>query len=314
MAQENNINIPADVLMLAVNNLENDVDIRTQALSYLVKYNAPDIQDVLQKLSFDASATMRSQALTSLFANNKTMAFKHIDRFLNSEDITDKQTAYKVLATSSGDKINKITLAAVDNLNKTKKADGATLELIDLAEKSDNPDVKSALNSYKTRLKSGNVMTKYAASLYGGNANKGEQIFSGGGATECMRCHIVNWKGGNVGPELSNIANERSREYLLQSIVDVQAVIAPGYGTVAVLLNNGNTLSGIYQGETSTTITLENQNNDIQLVAKSDIKSMQRPISGMPPMNLLMNDYQIRDMVAYLAKLKRDWEKVEEIH
>jgi mono/diheme cytochrome c family protein len=37
-------------------------------------------------------------------------------------------------------------------------------------------------------------------------------------------------------------------------------------------------------------------------------------VSGMPPMQRFLDAYQIRDLVAYLASLKLEYEKVEEVH
>jgi hypothetical protein len=37
-------------------------------------------------------------------------------------------------------------------------------------------------------------------------------------------------------------------------------------------------------------------------------------MSGMPPMTHFLDAYQIRDLVAYLASLKLEYEKVEDVH
>jgi putative membrane-bound dehydrogenase-like protein len=314
LAQANNIDISSDVLMVAVNNQSNDAAVRLQALTYLMDRRLDGIEDVLSTLTSDKDVKVRGEALKHLFALNESLGFEKAQSFIASETIKDKQVAYKVLASSQADNIDQITLAKLEQLNTTKQANGATLELLALAQSRDNASVKAALAEYEQYKANADVMTQWAPSLHGGDALKGQQIFAGGGATECMRCHIVNWQGGAVGPELSNIGKERSREYLLQSIVDVQAAIAPGYGTMVINLKNGETISGIYQGETDDSIRLELQENEIKSYARADITDMQRPVSGMPPMNLLMDEYQVRDMVAYLVSLEREWEKVEEVH
>jgi putative heme-binding domain-containing protein len=48
-----------------------------------------------------------------------------------------------------------------------------------------------------------------------------------------------------VGPSLEGIGKRETGKYLLQSIVDPQASIAPGYGVVSVELINGEMVSGM---------------------------------------------------------------------
>jgi putative membrane-bound dehydrogenase-like protein len=314
MAQANSIDIPTDVLLVAVNNATNPAEVRLQALTYLVDRNIDNIEEVLLTLTSDNNPKVRGHALTKLFSINANEGFSIAKRFLESDEIKDRQVALIALKQGANEQIDTVILNSLNELMESKQADGATLELLSLAATSNNQEIKTQLAAYNAFRQSSSAMTKYAPSLFGGDPIKGEQIFTGGGATECMRCHIVNWSGGEAGPELSNIGNERSREYLLESIVDVQASIAPGYGSMVITLNNGETISGIYQGENDDTLKLALQENDIQTYAKADIVDMQRPLSGMPPMHLLMDDYQIRDVVAYLSSLKREWEKVEEVH
>src|SRR5947199_7618169 len=49
-----------------------------------------------------------------------------------------------------------------------------------------------------------------------GDARRGETLFFG--ATRCSSCHIVNGRGGRVGPELSTVGSGRSRAYIIESI------------------------------------------------------------------------------------------------
>ena len=49
-----------------------------------------------------------------------------------------------------------------------------------------------------------------------GDPQRGEALFFG--ATRCSSCHIVNGRGGRLGPELSTVGSARSRAYLVESI------------------------------------------------------------------------------------------------
>ncbi|MGQ8366116.1 PVC-type heme-binding CxxCH protein [Glaciecola sp. 1036] len=314
LAQDYDIAIDPDVLLAAVFNQLEQTEVRLQALSYLINNKTPNMQSVLADLTIDSDVDIRGRALKELFALDQTQGLQRAKVFLASEHIKDRQVAYRVLQGSDSPEVASLVLADMQNLNSTQTPDGATLELLALAEQIKLPEIQKELAAYKARIADAAPLTKYAASLYGGDPAKGEQIFSGGGATECLRCHMVNWNGGEAGPDLSNIGAERSRVYLLESIVDVQARIAPGYGIMVLKLKNGEAVSGIYQGEDETSITLELQDNKMQSYSRDDIQDIQRPVSGMPPMHLLMDEFQIRDIVAYLSQLERQYEKVEDVH
>src|SRR4051794_19959554 len=47
-----------------------------------------------------------------------------------------------------------------------------------------------------------------------GEPKRGEALFSGAG--RCASCHIVNGRGGLLGPELSTVGSARSRAYLVE--------------------------------------------------------------------------------------------------
>jgi len=62
-----------------------------------------------------------------------------------------------------------------------------------------------------------------------GDIKRGKQIFDTHPVAACIRCHVVDGKGGPVGPPLDGIASRKQRDYLEQSLVDPQAVIAEGF-------------------------------------------------------------------------------------
>ncbi|MFT5469395.1 MAG: putative membrane-bound dehydrogenase-like protein [Verrucomicrobiales bacterium] len=61
------------------------------------------------------------------------------------------------------------------------------------------------------------------------NLENGKKIFNEHAAVACIRCHMLDGKGGPVGPPLDGIAGRKERDYLVQSLTDPQAVIAEGF-------------------------------------------------------------------------------------
>jgi sulfur oxidation c-type cytochrome SoxX len=77
------------------------------------------------------------------------------------------------------------------------------------------------LASLSTKSPSAGVSSTPSTSSLSGGAKQGEQLFDKVG---CLGCHMVNGKGGTVGPDLSNAANEgHSREWLETQIRNPKA-------------------------------------------------------------------------------------------
>lgn len=62
-----------------------------------------------------------------------------------------------------------------------------------------------------------------------GNVETGKVIFLEHPVAACNRCHKIGGIGGDIGPALDGIGARKSRDYLMQSLTDPNAVIAEGY-------------------------------------------------------------------------------------
>ena len=81
-------------------------------------------------------------------------------------------------------------------------------------------------------------MDAYAEALFGGDKEQGRNIFNYNSTAQCARCHAINTEGGNVGPNLTYIGSELTREQILQALIEPSVRIAPGYGNVNLTLKN----------------------------------------------------------------------------
>ena len=127
-----------------------------------------------------------------------------------------------------------------------------------------------------------------------------------------MRCHKADddahSAGGDAGPNLAGIAKRHDRRYLLESVVHPAAVVAPGYGITAVTFKNGGTLAGNLVAETDDYIDVATPEKVLR-AKRSDVASFTPPVSAMPPMELLLKPEETRDLVAWLASLKKEAKK-----
>jgi putative heme-binding domain-containing protein len=141
----------------------------------------------------------------------------------------------------------------------------------------------------------------FRTTLHGGDAVNGQQVFEQGIA-QCLRCHVIDGTGGNVGPDLSTIGKDRTRESILESIVNPNAVIAEGFGASSYTLRSGEDIAGIPVEQTNELVTLRLADGTTRQIQKSQIESSTNPFSSMPPMVGVLNNSDLRDVVEFLSR------------
>ena len=130
-----------------------------------------------------------------------------------------------------------------------------------------------------------------------GNPYQGEAIFS----ERCATCHKLFFKGGKIGPELTNYQRDNLGTMLL-SIINPNAEIREGYQYYMVETNDGRSLSGfLVERDTQIVVLRGLEGEDITLRA-AEIKGLRPMGRSLMPEGLLENltDQQLRDFFAYL--------------
>lgn len=182
------------------------------------------------------------------------------------------------------------------------------LDLVLAAENSESEQVQEALEEYKTQKPEDDPIAEYRETLYGGNAQRGARIFYSDVSAQCSRCHMINGYGAEVGPDLTEVGNRLDREELLLSMIAPSAQPSSGYTPVTVTKNNDETVSGIFQSETDSQLTLT-VNGELVTIPKSDISNRQDAPSAMIAVGDRISRTQIRDLVEFLSQLKgQSWD------
>jgi len=83
----------------------------------------------------------------------------------------------------------------------------------------------------------------WAAASVGGDPKAGRQLALHHASASCLRCHIIEGRGGIAGPSLDEVGDRLCRDSLLNSIIDPQAVVAEGYGMMSAMPEMRETLT-----------------------------------------------------------------------
>ena len=139
-----------------------------------------------------------------------------------------------------------------------------------------------------------------------GDPKRGEKIFNDSeGKANCAKCHLIKGQGGAVGPELSFVGTSRTREFLLESILDPDAVITSGYKTILILTNEGKFITGIKKNVDGSGFDIVDKNGKDRHIPRNRIKKFKiQKVSTMPGnFKDLLETQEVADLLAYLGTL-----------
>lgn len=252
--------------------------------------------------------TLRIAALEILAREKPDTAIAHIGRLLGTGTTFEKQKSLALLAELKMDAADAVLLKEMDQLIAGKCPPSRQLDVLEAAQHRapEAPALKEKLAAFEA-ARAGTVGTAQAflECLEGGSSVEGREIALEHLAANCTACHRFDSKAGStVGPLLSGIGAQKDRLYLLESLVNPVAHIAPGYGMVSLTLKDGKSYAGVVVKEDEQNVELKLADGTTKKFDLTEITVKTPPISVMPPMGAMLTKRQIRDLVAYLSGLK----------
>lgn len=129
------------------------------------------------------------------------------------------------------------------------------------------------------------------------DAERGRAIFT----QTCAACHTLHGSGAKIGPELPG--GFEDLDYLLQNIVDPNAIIGKDYQQTFVQTKDGQTVSGVVQADDASAVTLKTLAGSVT-VQRADIASIEVSPNSLMPEGLLstMDEESVRDLFLYLRQ------------
>jgi PQQ-dependent dehydrogenase (methanol/ethanol family) len=136
-----------------------------------------------------------------------------------------------------------------------------------------------------------------------GDIAAGERFFSGKG--NCSNCHMVKGRGGNLGPDLSNLGRELRLAQITQALRNPGMLQTPGYHLVSLHLKDGTAIRGLVKNESNYDLQLQTLDGSLRLVEREQIADETRePAPLMPAVKA--TDEEMRDLLAFLSRLALD--------
>jgi cytochrome c oxidase cbb3-type subunit 3 len=169
----------------------------------------------------------------------------------------------------------------------------------------DMPSFRLGLTDRSTRQAATYVLSlsRSSARPGPGNAERGATVYQSSG---CGSCHVIEGRGGILGPELTGIGGRRGAVYLREAVVKPAASHPPGYLVVRAVPINGAEVRGVRVNEDVFWIHIRDAGGNVHTLQKSDLARIDRELDAtlMPSYESRLASPQLDDLVAYLASLR----------
>jgi putative heme-binding domain-containing protein len=150
-----------------------------------------------------------------------------------------------------------------------------------------------------------------------GDRTAGGQIFWNKG--NCGHCHTVGAHGGRIGPDLTSIGLTRGPAHLRGALIDPASAMPDSFTfyrrviftpdnflEVRVVTQEGKAITGLRVDEDAFTIQIRDYAGSNYSFRKDELRGLTKDWgkTPMPSYKGILNDRELRDLVAYLSSLR----------
>jgi len=307
LLEKYDVAVAVDPLLAILDSGAEPPALRAAAVKAVGSLKQEAVANRMRTLLRDQDPTVRSAARGLLGNIDPALAVVELAAVLRDASVGEQQAAIESLVALKSVPADEVLVAA---LTRQAAGTGSPAILLDLFEAADvrgTPQLLEAVKVIEATDDPDDRLAGWRQCLAGGDVAAGRKIFHENTTASCLRCHQVNGKGGEVGPNLSEVGKQKPAEYLLESIVAPNAVIAKGFGTVQFLLADGTLKAGIVREETTDAFRIITPEAKELVIAKDDIDETSAGLSGMPAdIAKQLSKRQIRDLVTYLGSLQKE--------
>jgi quinoprotein glucose dehydrogenase len=253
----------------------------------------------------EAPQPLRVAAIQTAAALAPQDALQQLTRIaLQAEQPRSRQAAWDALATIDADAARETIRTGVSRWIAGELPADSALNVIEAAKATGEPALIGRIEDHLQQQTSEDPLARWRSALAGGDPGRGALLFFTKTELSCVRCHKVGPRGGEVGPNLTVIGQDKKPAYLLEAIVNPDAEIAKGFETTLIADDLGQTHVGIVRTETDDFVELVKADGSTERIETELIVARKRGKSSMPnDLMKYMTERELRDLVAYLVSL-----------
>lgn len=290
---------------------------------------SPD--DTLLEIALDQSRPpeLRAMALQIVDVEDKRLTVDALSSLTQEESIAIQREAIRSLAIHADSARSSVLgkLAADSSLNANLRADAIAglagvasgqSKLLQALAADSNKDISA--EAFRSLVSAGLVMRKLKGKPpiddmtawqdlvdeASGESDTavGRRLFFHSVLGGCFRCHAMNGRGNQIGPDLTTIRNQSgiTGNWLLKHIVNPNAEMAPYYRPQMIVTVDGKAQIGLIVGREGKKQAYVGTDGIVFYVEKDDVEERLELATSIMPSGLLdkLTANEIRDLIAYL--------------
>ena len=281
-----------------------DTPTREKALSVLLQSQDTATAKLLQQiLTQDAPASLRRKSIQALASLKDAGTPKVLGALLPKLSANELPDAVNTLASTKEGSKELLKAVEAKTVPATALSPFLVRQLTAFDDKEINALIKSAwgdVNAPKADL--GERTKKFRelltpAALAKGDLAKGKMLFT----MTCGQCHKLFGEGQNVGPDITG-SNRADLNYLLENVLDPNAVIGKAYQLNLFTMKDGRVMSGVIKEESPAAVKIAMMGGVEFTLSQPDIAKREVSKLSTMPEGLFdaLKPEQVIDLVKYL--------------
>ena len=281
-----------------------DTPAREKALGVLIQTGDGATAKILQQiLTQDAPASLRRKSIQALASLKDAGTPQVLGALLPKLSANELPDAVNTLASTKEGSKELLKAVEAKTVPATALSPFLVRQLTAFDDKEINALIKSAwgdVNAPKADL--GERMKKFRelltpATLAKGDLAKGKMLFT----MTCGQCHKLFGEGQNVGPDITG-SNRADLNYLLENVLDPNAVIGKAYQLNLFTMKDGRVMSGVIKEESPAAVKIAMMGGVEFTLPQPDIAKREVSKLSTMPEGLFdaLKSEQVIDLVKYL--------------
>jgi quinoprotein glucose dehydrogenase len=180
-----------------------------------------------------------------------------------------------------------------------------SFDLVSAARARKDPGLDAKLAALERSRALDPTLAPWIETLFGGQQEAGKGVFREKSETSCLRCHKTEWdEGGDVGPDLRGIGKRLSRLQILESILQPNRHVDPGYRNTLFALQDERVVEARILLEDEVKFRVLDANAKTFDLPKSEVESHKDGLSAMPEgLEKFLTPREMRDLIEYLCSI-----------
>lgn len=285
---------------------EQAVPVRQQAIQVLASLDPNASSEVLRELLNDSKEPIQKTALQALITVQDLKTLRSVLTNAQYAQAVRQNVMQQLMGSSGG------ALVLLRMIDEGTVSESLKDKAIQLAMAHPDSNVRLLFEKFipedQRPKRLGAAVKPEAILALDGDRNRGEQIFFQSTAAQCKNCHAVQGKGGDLGPDLSQIGKKYGPAAMLETILDPSKAISHEYVPYVLETESGKVFAGFLLEKTDEQVVLKTIKNELVRVPTEEVYDLLPQKKSLMP-ELILKDVTAQDaadLLAYLTSLKEN--------